>query len=955
MRRLWSALAVVVALFGAGAGTALAPLGLTELSIDGPIHVLSGTEATFEGEHRARYVRAPAARVELVVDGVVADASGAANGRYSLDATLQGRGIVRVHAVAERGLPQQSVSRVLEVAVAVPPSPPLDLSAVAAAGVRGVDLAWSAPVDDGGAPLVAFDVERRAPGGAFAFLTTLPATARSFRDAGAPFGSGLEYAVVARSVVAPSERAVAAATGAPPMPPTLTATPLDGVAHLSLSARATGGTTQALQIDVSNDQGVTWQNLSTAIGGSLDMSVALDFTRALPVFRAVALSAVGLSAPAEAQALGEAPGVPGAPRAEMSSVLRIAWDAPATGGAVQQYRVLDRGVAVALAPANARSVIVPVQGGVEQTFTVQALSYLGESVPSAGVTPRAPGTPALVVTPVDGTTDIRLDVARGDGTVTELRLERSLNGGNWTLLQSGSPHGFSVTTAHVSGAAYRAVARNVIGASPPASPTYGDVPPGAPPNARALVTDVVRIAWDPPADGGAVQRYRVLDRGALVAELGPTARDATVNALQGSAHEWTVVAGSIVGDGPASAPVRVERPIAPEVRVSVVPDTPRVRIDVASGADVYARTLVAERSLDGGGFVPLASGAAPNLSVTTSVDFAAPLPTFRGIARGPTGDSAPATAIVQGDVPSPATNLRLVTNASVWLLWDKASGAQAYEVRENGWTVALVHAPATSARIDPPGNLARSYTVVARNILGDAAPSTPLSVHLSPPGAPVVDATWTEAYASAHVDLTWTTPADGGATIQGYTVWRKQGSGGWVQIATTNAATRRIDNDVVAGDGTPYTYEVRAFNAMGNGHAGNTTIAPDAGWVFTLELVDFRVCRDGGVACASVADNGSYDSDGARWVYANGTYRGKLLRHGVPQSNVSLWVYAWPTYDEHSAAASYVSTNATGEFRATLSAWPIDGRFCQTHVYESMAYNHSWRAKTIFPRLTVCP
>jgi len=77
---------------------------------------------------------------------------------------------------------------------------------------RVVAVSWDAPADDGGAPILAFEVWRAVGHGERERVATLPGSARSFDDH-APLASRARYDVVAVNVVGASPRSRAASPG----------------------------------------------------------------------------------------------------------------------------------------------------------------------------------------------------------------------------------------------------------------------------------------------------------------------------------------------------------------------------------------------------------------------------------------------------------------------------------------------------------------------------------------------------------------------------------------------------------------------------------------------------------------------------------------------------------------------------------------------------------------------
>jgi len=107
------------------------------------------------------------------------------------------------------------------------------------------------------------------------------------------------------------------------------------------------------------------------------------------------------------------------------------------------------------------------------------------------------------------------------------------------------------------------------------------------------------------------------------------------------------------------------------------------------------------------------------------------------------------------------------------------------------------------------------YQVSAVNAVGEgsrstersATPTAPITV----PGVPSLTAT----AGNAQVGLSWTTPANGGATITGYRLYRGTTSGSLALYQTLGVVTTYSDTAVT--NGTTYYYQVSAVNAVGEG------------------------------------------------------------------------------------------------------------------------------------------
>lgn len=104
-----------------------------------------------------------------------------------------------------------------------------------------------------------------------------------------------------------------------------------------------------------------------------------------------------------------------------------------------------------------------------------------------------------------------------------------------------------------------------------------------------------------------------------------------------------------------------------------------------------------------------------------------------------------------------------------------------------------------------------SYATIARQSGGSTVFSAYDSTGPSAPGAPVLSGTAGDGSNS----LSWTTPADNGAAITGYRVYRNG-----ALLATTGVTNAYTDSAVT--NGQTYTYEVAAVNSVGESAKSNT-------------------------------------------------------------------------------------------------------------------------------------
>jgi hypothetical protein len=194
--------------------------------------------------------------------------------------------------------------------------------------------------------------------------------------------------------------------------------------------------------------------------------------------------------------------------------------------------------------------------------------------------------------------------------------------------------------------------------------------------------------------------------------------------------------------------------------------------------------------------------------------------------------SAPSNAVIPLALPGAPTALivgRLTGSASLSWTAPANTGGSAitgYEVqvRSGGVTIRtdVLTGTATSTTVTALTNgTTYSFRVVAVTAVGKSAASA-TSANVTPatvPNPPVLGAvTQGAAGGSLTLNVAWTPPAfNGGAVITGYTVSAYNAAGTAVQTVVVGAGTRnRTFTFTTVG---PFTFDVKASNAMGTGAA----------------------------------------------------------------------------------------------------------------------------------------
>ena len=318
-------------------------------------------------------------------------------GNASADATEYrdeplGEGVTRTYEVTAIGVDWQesAPSNRATATTLARPSAPQNLTATG--GVGRIDLAWSAPLSDGGDAVSSYQVYRGASAGNLSLLATVSSSSTTFADTPLPAASTFYYAVSASNAVGEGPRSATASattTGAPSAPRNLAASATNTTVTLSWSAPSVpNGTTGyrvyrdgALVASVPASQ-LSWTDTSAP-------------TRVDLAYVVRAVNAVGESAASNA-ATARLPGVPSAPQnltGSGGSKVTLRWEAPADDGGIalltyRVYRSLNGGALALLVeqPVSDRDHVDACPKGSTCAYRVAATNGAGEGALSNAVT-----------------------------------------------------------------------------------------------------------------------------------------------------------------------------------------------------------------------------------------------------------------------------------------------------------------------------------------------------------------------------------------------------------------------------------------------------------------------------------------------------------------------------------------------------------------------------------------
>ena len=716
----------------------------------------------------------------------------------------------RVSAINTAGTGTASNVASATTSAAGAPGAPTDLTATAD-GRTAIDLAWTAPADNGGSAISGYRIEVSSDGGSnwTDLVSDTASTATSYEHTNLDPGTERHYRVSAINTAgtgSASNVAHAATEAEPPGAPTgLTAT-ADGKTAIDLAWTTpddTGGAAvSGYRIEVSSDAGSNWADLVANTGSTATTYAHTGLAAGTERhYRVSAINTAGAGTASNvASATTSAAGAPGAPTgltatADGKMAIDLAWTAPADNGgsAISGYRIevsSDGGSNWADLVSDTASTATSYEHtnldpGTTRHYRVSAINTAGtgpaSNVAHATTEAEPPGAPTGLTATADGKTAIDLAWTAPDDTggaaVSGYRIEVSSDAGsNWADLVANT--GSTATTyAHTGLAAgterhYRVSAINTAGAgtaSNVASATTSAAgAPGAPTGLTAPADGkmAIDLAWTAPDDNGgsAISGYRIevsSDGGSnwsdLVSDTASTATTyAHTNLDPGTTRHYRVSAINTAGTGPASNVAHATTEAAP-------PGAPTGLTATADGK--------------------------------TEIDLAWTAPDDTG------------GAAVSG--------YRIEVSADTGSNWA--------DLVANTGTTATTYAHTGLA-----AGTERHYRVSAINTAGTGTASNVVSATTAAAGAPgaPTDLTAT-ADGRTAIDLAWTAPADnGGSAISGYGIEvSSDGGSNWTDLVSDTASTATSYEHTNLDPGTTRHYRVSAVNTAGTGSASNVAHA----------------------------------------------------------------------------------------------------------------------------------
>ncbi len=387
-------------------------------------------------------------------------------------------------------------------------------------------------------------------------------------------------------------------------------------------------------------------------------------------------------------------------------------------------------------------------------------------------------------------------------------------------LTNGTSYTFTVT------------ATNAIGTSLPSSPSTGVIPvtlPGAPTGVTATAGNAsASVSWTAPDDGGtAITGYTVTSSPGAFTCTATTSTSCTVDGLaNGTSYTFTVTATNAVGTGPASSP---STGVIPEAGV---PGSPT---GVTATAGDASATVSWTAPDDGGspitGYTVTSSpGAFTCTSTTTTSCTVDGLTngtsyTFTVTATNDSGTGSPSAqsnAVVPFTVPGAPTGVTATAgNASATVSWtapsdDGGAAITGYTATSSPGAFTCTSATTSCTVHGLTNGTGYTFTVTATNKAGTGAASGPSPSVTPMATVPAAPSGVTATAGDTSASVSWTPGASGGSPILTYTVTSTPSSAGCTVSAPTTSCT-------VTGltNGTSYTFQVKATNAVGSGPLSN--------------------------------------------------------------------------------------------------------------------------------------
>ncbi len=747
-----------------------------------------------------------------------------------------------------------------KIPASVPAAP---TSMTASAGPSYIDLTWSS----NGASLTGFHLYRGTSENNVSLFQTLSSSARSYRDITATAGTTYYYRVGAFNDLVSSslsDQASARITVVPNAPTSLVATIYGSGVHLAWAAPVDNGGSPLLGYKVyrgttaGEESSIPIGMIGTAAYDDLTVTAGIRYYYVVKACNAIGDSVAGNEASARV------PTVPGAPTSLTALVsgtyIQLTWTAPAdNGGSFITHYSVYRGTSPGAESATPLGITgstyyddTTVILGAHYYYVVKASNSVGSSLSTNEASsqiiyaPDAPSTPTVVTTLGHVFLTWTAPASNGGSPVTSYKVYRGTTSDSSTHVQiaTATPASYDDTLITVGNTYHYSIkAVNIVGDSASSGVASALIKglPGTPNALTSHISDrTVVLSWSAPTSDGysPITAYKIHRSGTSGSEsyaatvTGTTFTDAGL--VNGNFYYYRVSAVNAMGEGPQCVEVYDSPATVPSAPVITGVSFSSGMVELVwSSPDDGGRPVTgyAVYRGDSSNFVSaslLAESIAGNVYHDAMVVVGSTYHYFV-TANSSIGTSSPALSdsVLVSSVPSqPRMVTSTIVSDQVQLSWSPPassgsstiSGYCVYRSLVSGPGTIIAHLGNVLAFNDSsvtPGQT-YYYAVSAENNEGVGDQSSEIQVNYAiVPGTP---AHLVASGSTGTVALSWSPPAQNGATITGYTIrsWTS-GSAPSIMDQVGPGAT----NTILSGlsNGVKYWFSVSASSAAGEGLA----------------------------------------------------------------------------------------------------------------------------------------
>ena len=738
------------------------------------------------------------------------------------------------------------------------PAAPTAVSGVA--GDTSVALSWTAPTSVGESAVSDYVVQYALASSPTSWTTfddgvsTTPSTTVTGLTDGTAYVFQVLAVNTAGSGAASASSSSVTPMGVPTFPTITSVTAQDGALSLAFTAPVSGSAPTTYEYQL-NGAG-SWITAATSTS-PLVISGLTNGTLYSVQIRANSAVGEGAASPANT---GTPAALPGAPSISSTSTgvgtATVSFTPGYSGGGtITDYQyMLDSGAWTSAGTTVSPLTITGLANATTYVIAIRAVTASGGGAASAGASVTTPGTPAAPTVGAINAGDTTLSIpytagATGGSTITSYQYQLATSGGWTTAASSASP---IVVTALANGTTYQVSLRAINAVGNGTASTPQSVTPATVPGAPAIVGDTVSGSnhqlsaafTAPTSDGGSpITNYDYsTDGGATWLSAATTASpivisvlsvDGTTPLANGTTYFVELRAVNAVGTGTASAVatgIAQTVPSAPSI-ASVTAGPSSLGVVIVPASNGGAAITSYQYQLDSSGWVDTGTLGTSFLisGLTNGNSYGITVRALNSQGSGPASGSLagiPRTTPAQPTITGVTRGDRSLTIA----VSDASDGGSAI----TGWqystdagstwhAAAATSSPLVITALSTDGSTAiangTSYPVAVRavNAAGASAPSTTTGV--GPSTTPIAPTVVLVAQNQA-VQVAFTVSDNGGSPISAMEY--QLNSGPWVDAGT-------LSSPFVIGsltNGTPYTINVRADNAIGVGSSSisaNTT------------------------------------------------------------------------------------------------------------------------------------